>query len=292
MLQEREYGKHFAYVIANAQDIVSAEYKAIKKQKNSHFLPVIQTKHNGVMELFYITTGLQTVQEAILQLDVKEAVALLERVVKTILEVSYNGFLSNCSLIIQTNRLYVDIEQKAVFLTYVPSKVRPFKDEREFIVTLKATLLTLIQEHIIGKQMEIIDILQSEYSQLIDIYHVLESVGRDLNSQQNVTDKLNATKRLILRPIYSELKHDIVVTKPKFVIGKDPNCDGNILLNPAISREHCCILQYDNAFWVEDLNSANGTFVNQERVRINEPKLLCSGDTLCLANNEFKVDIR
>lgn len=49
-----------------------------------------------------------------------------------------------------------------------------------------------------------------------------------------------------------------------------------------VSREHC-VISYRNAqFYVTDLNSSNGTFVNRKRLAANQACLLNDGDELTL----------
>lgn len=51
-----------------------------------------------------------------------------------------------------------------------------------------------------------------------------------------------------------------------------------------VSRNHALIVQEGDDFFVYDLNSANGTYVNQEVVPPDRPRKLEEGDTLCLPN--------
>jgi predicted component of type VI protein secretion system len=53
--------------------------------------------------------------------------------------------------------------------------------------------------------------------------------------------------------------------KDRTVIGRASACD---LAVPTtnISREHCLVVKRDDGFWVEDLNSSNGTYVNKEKL--------------------------
>ena len=53
---------------------------------------------------------------------------------------------------------------------------------------------------------------------------------------------------------------DIIITKLPFVIGSDDICDGKIFL-PTISRQHAKVTKLDGIYFLEDLNSANGTKV-------------------------------
>jgi serine phosphatase RsbU (regulator of sigma subunit)/pSer/pThr/pTyr-binding forkhead associated (FHA) protein len=54
------------------------------------------------------------------------------------------------------------------------------------------------------------------------------------------------------------------------VLGRHPECD-IVLDQGAVSRQHAQILQLDRQFFVEDLKSRNGTFVNGELIRGRHP---------------------
>ncbi|MFC1960169.1 FHA domain-containing protein [Chloroflexota bacterium] len=57
-----------------------------------------------------------------------------------------------------------------------------------------------------------------------------------------------------------------LITKVRFLIGRTPEC--NLIVNqPYVSPEHCLITFHDNRFFVRDLGSKNGTYVNGERIR-------------------------
>jgi hypothetical protein len=48
-------------------------------------------------------------------------------------------------------------------------------------------------------------------------------------------------------------------------IGRSPSCPA-VINAPSVSRRHACFIFEDGAFYISDLGSANGTFVNGERV--------------------------
>jgi pSer/pThr/pTyr-binding forkhead associated (FHA) protein len=79
---------------------------------------------------------------------------------------------------------------------------------------------------------------------------------------------------------------EIKIPSPKCVIGRGDDCH----LRPqsdAISRRHCVIITTENEAVVRDLNSRNGTFVNNERV--GEESVLLGGDVLRVGPIEFEV---
>lgn len=70
----------------------------------------------------------------------------------------------------------------------------------------------------------------------------------------------------------------------KNVIGTAADCD-IVLTDRKISRKHCTIRYEGGAFSISDLDSTNGTFVNDERVQKHE---LIDNDFLTLGDIKFK----
>ena len=69
------------------------------------------------------------------------------------------------------------------------------------------------------------------------------------------------------------------------VIGRSADCEVPLDV-PAVSRRHAKIVRENGQFFVEDLQSRNGTFVNDSR--INDRTLLGEGDQLVICDQEFR----
>ena len=81
---------------------------------------------------------------------------------------------------------------------------------------------------------------------------------------------------------------EISVNVEKFLIGRSESCS----LRPkseSVSRKHCIIVLRDNKVLVQDLNSRNGTFVNEKRLPPDAAKVLASNDKLRVGKLEFEV---
>jgi pSer/pThr/pTyr-binding forkhead associated (FHA) protein len=81
---------------------------------------------------------------------------------------------------------------------------------------------------------------------------------------------------------------EVKLPAPKCLIGRGEGCH----LRPqsdAISRRHCVIITTDKEVVVRDLNSRNGTIVNDQR--ITEETVLLSGDIVRVGPLEFEVVI-
>ncbi len=60
-------------------------------------------------------------------------------------------------------------------------------------------------------------------------------------------------------------QRQVVVDRARFVIGKKPSCQLT-LDRTNISREHCEIVSTDGGYRIRDLNSRNGTFINNKKI--------------------------
>jgi len=58
----------------------------------------------------------------------------------------------------------------------------------------------------------------------------------------------------------------------------------------AISRKHCKVCRQEGGYCIVDLGSLNGTFVNGRRLEGDERVALHAGDTVKLADAEFRVE--
>jgi len=63
-------------------------------------------------------------------------------------------------------------------------------------------------------------------------------------------------------------------------------CD-YVLDSPVISRMHARVDQREDCFYLTDLRSTNGTFLNGSRLAANRPYLLKEGDEVMLADLKF-----
>lgn len=58
---------------------------------------------------------------------------------------------------------------------------------------------------------------------------------------------------------------EIPLDKPSLSVGRKPDNDV-VIDNPAISSHHCKVVLKGDTYYVEDLESTNGTFVNEKRI--------------------------
>ncbi len=94
---------------------------------------------------------------------------------------------------------------------------------------------------------------------------------------------LEPKRKAYLAP-QSEGVAPVALDSPQWVVGRGSGVDFQIP-DPKASRRHARILAVHNRYYVQDLGSANGTFVNRDRV-INER--LAHGDLVAFGKTVFR----
>ncbi|OGO38556.1 MAG: hypothetical protein A2W35_16100 [Chloroflexi bacterium RBG_16_57_11] len=77
-------------------------------------------------------------------------------------------------------------------------------------------------------------------------------------------------------------------TSPEVTIGRDTTCECR-LNDPIISARHARLSFHHAQWWIEDLHSRNGTFLNDEPVR--SQVVVASGDSLRCGTLVFLISI-
>jgi pSer/pThr/pTyr-binding forkhead associated (FHA) protein len=94
--------------------------------------------------------------------------------------------------------------------------------------------------------------------------------------------------KLLEQQADSRQRREIAVTKEEFLIGRGTDCDLRLQVS-AISRHHCLLRVRPSEITLADLGSANGTFVNGQRVR--SQTALHHGDVIVLGDFRFILEL-
>ena len=81
----------------------------------------------------------------------------------------------------------------------------------------------------------------------------------------------------------------ILIEKKELTIGKQAGAVDFVLPHPAVSRLHARITVKGGLYYIEDLCSKNGTFLNGTLLPANEAHIIKSGDSLRFAALNYKV---
>ena len=104
-------------------------------------------------------------------------------------------------------------------------------------------------------------------------------------------DKLAAQKKpAITLSIKMEAGKESVqqFLQPQIVIGRDTKADLAVM-DEALSAHHARLTHHHGQWWLEDLNSTNGTYLNRER--LTTPAVVITGDHFKCGNTVFSIEI-
>lgn len=113
------------------------------------------------------------------------------------------------------------------------------------------------------------------------------TIWRQLKAQiKLIAPELQSFISLI--PIDEDPAGPFEIKQAEVLIGRDPNCKVHIP-SETVSAQHGRLYFSDQHWWINDLNSTNGTFLNDES--IDRPCVLTENDTLAFGDVKYKVQI-
>lgn len=80
----------------------------------------------------------------------------------------------------------------------------------------------------------------------------------------------------------------IALDKESFVIGRIKSQVDYISRNSAVGKVHAEIINKNGQYFIKDLNSRNGTYINGERIDSNVEYVIKNNDRVALANSEYQ----
>ncbi len=111
---------------------------------------------------------------------------------------------------------------------------------------------------------------------------------RDLRQQGTklaAQKKLGITFRIKADQGKESVRH---FNQAEMILGRDANCDLSVM-DEALSAHHARVTYHHGQWWLEDLNSTNGTFLNRER--LTTPVVVITGDEFRCGNTNFSIQI-
>lgn len=111
-------------------------------------------------------------------------------------------------------------------------------------------------------------------------------LGADMNCQSGYLESNIPTYPKLLRYKTGET---VIIKQNSFIVGSSMGAvDYCIRYNNNISRKHACIMRFEDGYYIQDLDTTNGTYVNDVRVCPGRYMKLDNGNVIKLAEEEFE----
>ena len=112
------------------------------------------------------------------------------------------------------------------------------------------------------------------------------TLWRDIKRQSELLASRRIPEIRLINDIGDEtVSHGFAL--PELVVGREESCD-LILDEKTVSAEHARLSYHHGNWWVEDLHSRNGTFLNQELLAAQA--VLTSGDELQVGEVKLRIE--
>lgn len=286
-------GNNFAYILNDNSQFLSTEYKVLHNQGEEKFVKCMKLSYNGKMQFYYLVNGYKSLEAMSSSLDIDTFMIIVNNILKNVIDVKENGFLTCQNIDISFERIYVESSTYKVKFVYLPIGCHFFQDEQSFENKLRTNLIKLISElPMLSASVRAVqlssDLANSSFT-IQDLYNQVRRNMKDSGRIESINYK-NKIERLQLIALNMPNRVVFDVTKDKYIIGKNAAVvDGVAGFNKMISRIHCKITRSNGQNYIEDLQSANGTYINSIRLQPNRPYLIKNGDIVRLANSDFQV---
>lgn len=116
---------------------------------------------------------------------------------------------------------------------------------------------------------------------LFTLWQELQQQASRLSVQKkpNITIEIRVGQKKVSQSHFSQAE---------VIIGRDTHCDLAVA-DEALSAHHARMIFHHSQWWLEDLNSKNGTFLNREKLIV--PAVVITGDEFKCGNTLFSIRI-
>lgn len=299
--------QNVSYLLNDSSRFFVTEYKVLKNKENSGLIKCAKVLLNGNIKLIYFTAGRKNLKSVLPSIDADKFMGILASLFCVLIDIKNNGFLHCQNLVLEEEKIFVDMNTLDTSLVYLPlnnteTDQQAFENDfRSWIIKLITSVPSLMN----AKTDNLRTQLASGVLSFEKLYQYIcsESKGGMSNmslidnglentiSVEAMTEEISQ-KPMMLVAMNMSSQFALEVNKSEFVIGKSAtSVDGLIAFNNAVSRRHCKIVWQNNTYYIVDLGSANGTYVNKMKLSEQQYQPLNKGDIVRLANIEFVVQM-
>lgn len=291
LLKEQECGNNISFILDDLTCFSNTDYKILQSNDSGVFVKCMKMLFNGKIQFLYLTDGLRPFSSMISILSPDSFVSIASNIFRSVCEVKSNGFLKCKNLNANLNQIYIDSTTNKAYLLYFPLNRGLYQNDEVFESELRSSFAKIIlgmSSLAAPRTMQLFSNLQNG---TISIDGVFDNLMQDPVVEPTKPENIKIGE-LQLISINSPTKIIIKVTKEEFVIGRsNKHADGVIPDNKMVGRSHCRVSKLEGKYVIQDLDSANGTYLNKVKLVPGKTEILKNGDVLRLANLEMKVKI-
>lgn len=309
MTKVRYDNQYISYILEDNFRFFMTGYRVLKKQKSKGLIPCSKVMFNGHIKLLYPISGYLPLPVAAVRWEPKEVVIWMIKILKVLMEIQDNGFLQIETVDVDLSHIFIDMDQAKVYVIALPLTVEPdLNQSYQWETELRKSLISLMEVSQ-NPESSLLSAFRQEIlvnrSSLKDLYKIIKETAihkNILSYSQHLPDRdghvwaednSESEKDLYFVSRSPIKKVELLINKDEYILGKNPKIvDGLLDISPTISRKHCKIVKLKQEYYIEDLESANHTYVNGEIVESGKRVRIKPGDQIRLAEIEFGIEFR
>lgn len=293
-IREERYSTNINYFLETENIFYEVGYKVLRNKENSGFIKCNKVIHNGKIKLVYNTSKYKNLEEVIINSSVDTVITVINKLMRVAISVKDNGFIEYKNIISNLKNIFVDENNLNVYFIYLPI-VNTDRTDKMFIDEIKRNILKVMDfnSYLRGVQVNNLRFNLTTNKTLEEILYDMDNTSNK-NIVKTIDNKGlmidSVSKSIALKGINTPIDINILIDKERYLIGSSREyADGVITFNKAISRRHSMILKEMNDYYIVDVGSANGTYLNGVRINKNIKMKIKNGDIIKIANSEFRI---
>ena len=317
------------YILDDNNIFYEVGYKVLQNQEKHGLIKCGKLFQNGKIKLIYGVGNYKPISALISQLNRQNYLLIVSRLYDIAKNTEKNGFIRCENIETDKNKIFINTDDLSVHLICLPiNKISRHENIFVFYESLKETVLNLVELNPNLKNPDLLRIMDTAMKSMdgkkpIDISNKQEENNKPEQAEKQQAIRINDNKKTSSKKreglfgpssfrLFSRkkttgnnanIKHsillvstnrdeeiNILIDKPIFLIGKQMGAvDGVIANEKTISRVHCKISLEKGSFYIQDMKSTNGTYVNNSRIIDDQKIKINSDDIIKLSNIEFIV---
>ncbi|MCM1084557.1 MAG: FHA domain-containing protein [Clostridium sp.] len=288
---------YIGYLLGDNSFFYNTMYQIIQKDVSGDFVKCYKSLQNGHIKLIYDIEGYRLFSSIANVIEENSFFQLIYKLILSLEKIKRNGFISLDAVASSVNRIFIDTKTLSIKFICIPLSTNTvWKEQNLYECGLLNVIADIIAESVyIGNyyMLQLMEDCRSGQFLLDDICNFMYSgkygdwqtiIG---NSYVNDTLDIHAIRLCGEEESYGS---EIIINKSNFIIGKDAaQCSYAISASNNVSRKHCVISEEYDKWYIEDLESTNGTYLNDVRIRSGQRMPIKSGDKIVIADRHYIV---
>lgn len=295
-----DFNKEF--LLKDNDNFSDEEMKEMEKCIGENYIAGNKVLFNGKIKLIYITERYRTLASILNQLEKKSYVKCLLQMLQCQCKIENSKKLEMRKLLLDKRYIFWDMESEQVKVIYLPLMDVDISEEdarcqlEDFLKWMVKSVTVLdsrTEKNLLSEITEKSITLNEMYEHIFDIFNHSTKLGIGVTKKEKSHGRGEVPKQEKVRQLILQMKGSnqpvlFRVCKKEFVIGRSARIsDGVVSGSNKIGRQHCKILFYENKYFLMDLNSKNGTFLNGKKISENMSQEIAENDIIRLANVDF-----